>query len=438
MTVKNRELSAYISTDLIITVTNEDKDFIEKTLQTYKDDVGVAKFTEMRNRVAGRSMPLSAGTSCNKLMSCVCCCYLLSLPQTSHFHAIVFTTTIGTGAAPFVSSVRYVLKKQPAISTTSPSFSQRKGLLFTGHATNPTNLASIRWFLYEMWPKLQARLPGVTIALMGHGDATYRAMIDEFKSTNVNVVGYVDNPMDYINAARAFVSPIVVGTGINTKNVLAMSNGLPLITTHTGRQVGSTTLAPVNLHVPFSLLSNTYSFPYLSVPSLPLPFLTFLTLLYQGLCSTTEDCSPNGAKGFLVAMGLDEFVEHTVRVYNDEQLWTSMRSAAVSYVKEHFSLAALTSDVNDALQRLECHPQVGSITIVFCQSFLSSTLLPNTHLFYSFHPLIPVGACDRGVARTRVPQPYCYTGHDGSAIVHARGTHESAHHLGAERTPSRQ
>lgn len=33
---------------------------------------------------------------------------------------------------------------------------------------------------------------------------------------------------------QVFISPIVVSTGVNTKNALAMSNGVPLVTTSIG------------------------------------------------------------------------------------------------------------------------------------------------------------------------------------------------------------
>ena len=40
--------------------------------------------------------------------------------------------------------------------------------------------------------------------------------------------------LSVIDTARVFVSPIVVSTGINTKNVLALSRGIPLVTTTAG------------------------------------------------------------------------------------------------------------------------------------------------------------------------------------------------------------
>jgi glycosyltransferase involved in cell wall biosynthesis len=40
----------------------------------------------------------------------------------------------------------------------------------------------------------------------------------------------------FLNAARVFVSPIVVGTGLNVKNLVALEYGLPLVTTVIGAE----------------------------------------------------------------------------------------------------------------------------------------------------------------------------------------------------------
>lgn len=40
--------------------------------------------------------------------------------------------------------------------------------------------------------------------------------------------------LSVVDSARVFISPIVVSTGINTKNVLALSRNIPLVTTIAG------------------------------------------------------------------------------------------------------------------------------------------------------------------------------------------------------------
>lgn len=48
--------------------------------------------------------------------------------------------------------------------------------------------------------------------------------------------GRVRDMDPFLNAARVFVSPIVVGTGLNVKNLVALEYGLPLVTTVIGAE----------------------------------------------------------------------------------------------------------------------------------------------------------------------------------------------------------
>ena len=48
--------------------------------------------------------------------------------------------------------------------------------------------------------------------------------------------GRVRDMEPFLNAARVFVSPIIVGTGLNVKNLFALEYGLPLVTTVIGAE----------------------------------------------------------------------------------------------------------------------------------------------------------------------------------------------------------
>lgn len=286
MAVKNRELSAYISSDMVITVTLEDEDFIRKNIEQYKGAVGDEKWLEMRTRVA----KLSAVP--DKLAD-----------------------------IPLVKAVRYVLRPEAEQEAQEgdagsvakvPGYAQRKNLIFTGHATNPTNLASIRWFLYAVWPRIQTLIPGVKIQLMGHGKEMYDVMIAEMGRQGVEAVGFVEKPLPYINSARVFLSPIVVGTGVNTKNLFALQNGIPLVTTDKGR---------------------------------------------QGFCPTLENCSPNGEKGFLVSDDAEMFAQNVFKIYDNEDLWDDMHASALLHARTYFTLQNLALDVHGCLEALQVAAQ---------------------------------------------------------------------------------
>lgn len=48
--------------------------------------------------------------------------------------------------------------------------------------------------------------------------------------------GRVRDMEPFLAAARVFVSPIIVGTGLNVKNLVALESGLPLVTTVIGAE----------------------------------------------------------------------------------------------------------------------------------------------------------------------------------------------------------
>lgn len=85
--------------------------------------------------------------------------------------------------------------------------------------------------------KLSARLSLPPRAAAGAppngGDAAW-SFAARAEAAGVRLAGRAPDLLPFLNAARVFVSPIRDGTGVNTKNVLALTHGVPLVTTPTG------------------------------------------------------------------------------------------------------------------------------------------------------------------------------------------------------------
>ena len=161
-----------------------------------------------------------------------------------------------------------------------PSFADRRGLVFVGNGKNPTNVQALRWYLTAVATRLNdaihrrehelaealARSQGLADAhghdhyhdprSSGHDsvvkllvvggywdkkvllpasngeEADEAALLDRY----ISFSGYASTAdmLAHIDGSRVFISPIVVSTGINTKNVLALSRGIPLVTTVAG------------------------------------------------------------------------------------------------------------------------------------------------------------------------------------------------------------
>jgi protein-tyrosine-phosphatase len=116
------------------------------------------------------------------------------------------------------------------------SWDDRKNLIFVGNGENPTNVYSLNWYLSEIAQHIENGIPGVRCYVVGPG-------WDEFQKVHEGSSKYLEfkGPLsseamtDLINTCRVFVSPIIASTGINTKNVLALSHQIPLVTTPAGK-----------------------------------------------------------------------------------------------------------------------------------------------------------------------------------------------------------
>jgi glycosyltransferase involved in cell wall biosynthesis len=203
-----------------------------------------------------------------------------------------------------------------------PDFINRRGLIFVGNLANPTNIEGLRWFLKVVMPMLTKRIPGVTITIIGGG----KWPISEIKPTEayIRFLGWLswDHMRQELNAARVFVSPIVVSTGVNTKNSLAMSNGVPLITT----AIGAAGLCQ-------------------RCDSNPLSIDSALDTSGEGGLHLAPgvDCP------FIVAADHEEFTRGVLEVYNDEIIWNMFSRLGLENTQNFLSVRNEAHALEDVL-----------------------------------------------------------------------------------------
>jgi O-antigen biosynthesis protein len=118
------------------------------------------------------------------------------------------------------------------IADPGPGFAPRSGLLFLANFANPASSEGMRWFLAEVWPQIKHEIPSVILFLAGNN-----APADiVFPGSNIECLGHVPDLDPVFARCRVFISPIRFGTGIKTKNVIALAHGLPLVTTTAGAE----------------------------------------------------------------------------------------------------------------------------------------------------------------------------------------------------------
>ena len=119
-----------------------------------------------------------------------------------------------------------------APATRSPN---SKTLLSIGTMFWPPNVDALRWFCAEIWPKVQARVPGVSLKIVGaKPTAAIRALAES--NPSIIVTGSVPDVRPYAEDCAAFIVPLRSGSGMRVKILNALSMGLPVVSTTVGAE----------------------------------------------------------------------------------------------------------------------------------------------------------------------------------------------------------
>ena len=177
------------------------------------------------------------------------------------------------------------------IAPEGPGFDERAGLIFLANFDNPANSDAATWFLSEIWPRVRRNLSEVELALVGNG------LPDDprFYGPGIVRVGFAPNLAPEFAKRRVAVSPVRFGTGIKTKNLLALAHAVPLVTT----QVGADGMNLVN------------------------------------------------GDSALIADTAEEFAAAVIQAHSDDALWRQLSTLGRRHIASEFSAARMTRAVGE-------------------------------------------------------------------------------------------
>jgi GT2 family glycosyltransferase len=153
--------------------------------------------------------------------------------------AVVFA--VSAEEAEFVGEVApgkptFVLPNWVETVAKPAGFAERQDLLFFGGflagAGSPNEDALLQ-LVHEVLPILWEREPELLLHVVG-ADPT--PAIEALHGERVNVVGYVDDPAEWLARTRVHVSPMRYGAGIKLKLLDTIAAGLPFVTTAVGAE----------------------------------------------------------------------------------------------------------------------------------------------------------------------------------------------------------
>lgn len=106
---------------------------------------------------------------------------------------------------------------------------------FLGGLHWPPNAEGMVWFAEEVWPKVSRRAPAAILTVIGK-EPPKQLVSMSAESPVVDVRGYVDDPLPYLEDTAVFIVPLHAGGGMRVKIVDAWSWGLPIVSTTIGAE----------------------------------------------------------------------------------------------------------------------------------------------------------------------------------------------------------
>jgi glycosyltransferase involved in cell wall biosynthesis len=99
----------------------------------------------------------------------------------------------------------------------------------------PPNIEGVLWFAYEVLPHVLAQVPEAQFVIIGKNPPEeIRALA--LQNPNIQVTGYVANPVPYLAETAVFIVPLRSGGGMRVKIPDAWCWGVPVISTSIGAE----------------------------------------------------------------------------------------------------------------------------------------------------------------------------------------------------------
>jgi len=177
-------------------------------------------------------------------------------------------------------------------------FDNRRDIVFVGNYAHLPNRDAIRWFMSDIFPNVNKKLPDVNLIVVGANLPDDLAK--ELKQKNINLRGFVSDTelATILTSARVFIAPLRYGAGVKGKIGQAVEYGLPVVTTDIGSE---------GMH-----------------------------LKHEVSC--------------LEANKAEDFAKSITRLYADKSLWNKLRKNAKESLADHFSISVATKSLEKLLK----------------------------------------------------------------------------------------
>ncbi len=172
------------------------------------------------------------------------------------------------------------------------SFKERRDMVFVGGFAHPPNTDAVIYFCLDVWPKVLTELPNVRLYVIGSDPPPEVARL---AGERVRIMGYVPDLCIYLDSCRISVAPLRFGAGVKGKINQSLAHGLPVVATS----------------------------------------------------AAVDGMFLKDGESALIADDARAFADAVVRLYCDEDLWSSLSRGGLAVMEEHFSFSAARRVVSD-------------------------------------------------------------------------------------------
>ncbi len=109
-----------------------------------------------------------------------------------------------------------------------------KRVTFLGGLHWPPNAEGMVWFYKNVWPQIVEQVPDAKLTVIGKNPPS--ELMNGNHQDSLEVTGFIDDPVPYLEETAAFIVPLHSGGGMRVKIIDGWSWGLPIISTTIGAE----------------------------------------------------------------------------------------------------------------------------------------------------------------------------------------------------------
>ncbi len=111
------------------------------------------------------------------------------------------------------------------------SYHNNLSISFIGSLDWMPNIEGLKWFMNNIWGKMQKELPGIELHIAGRNTPEWLKNVNK---KNIIVHGEVEDASEFINQHSIMVVPLLSGSGMRAKILEGMALGKVVLTTTIG------------------------------------------------------------------------------------------------------------------------------------------------------------------------------------------------------------